>query len=134
EVADRPCNRAAVDVVREHHGGPIVAHELAREAERLRDATRTLLLRVENIVAEVAPEIVDVIASRHEDQVAHPSVDESVDRPFNHRPIADREQMLVRDSRERVETRSGPAGQDDTLHPARCYGFSVPGGTQRERR
>jgi hypothetical protein len=67
------------------------------------DPARAFLLRIRKLVPEIAAEVVDVVASRDEDQVSDAGVGERVDGPLHHRLLADRKQMLVRDPRERIE-------------------------------
>src|SRR5881397_1272197 len=50
--------------------------------------------------------------------LAHPRADQDLDSVADHRPVVDRQQVLVGDAREWVQPASGPAGQDDALHRA----------------
>ena len=45
-----------------------------------------------------------------------PARDERLDRVRDHRPVVDRQQVLVRDPRERMESAAGASGEDDALH------------------
>ena len=49
-------------------------------------------------------------------RLGHAGPDERLDRVGDHRPVVDRQQVLVRDAGQRVETAAGPAGQDHALH------------------
>ena len=58
----------------------------------------------------------------HEQHLAHPDPLEELERVVDHRPAADREQVLVRDARQLLEPRRRPACADQSLHrPGRCY-------------
>src|SRR5262249_48766659 len=116
EVCDRRRDRTAVDVVREQDDEALLAHELARKAQGLRDAARALLARVLDVVAEVAAKVVDVVAARHEQEVADPGLRQRIGCPLALRLLAEGEKVLVRDFGERIEPGAGPAGQDDALH------------------
>ena len=88
--------------------------------------------RVPELVAEVAAEIVDVVAPGHQDQVAHAGLGEEVDRPLDHRLVPDGQEMLVRDASERVETRPRPACQDNAFHDGDgMQGVAAPNGAMR---
>ena len=69
EVPDRRRDRAAEDVVGEHDDNAVTADEVAGEAERLRNASRPLLVAVRELGSEKPPEIVDVLAARHNHQI-----------------------------------------------------------------
>ena len=116
EVVDGVADRPAEEVVGEHHDDAVARREVPRQAERLGDAARLLLNREVELVAEVAAEVVDVVGTGHEQQIAHARVVEEVDRPLDHGPVPDREQVLVRDPGERIQPRSGPARQDNPFH------------------
>src|SRR5881397_1272199 len=59
-----------------------------------------------------------VRAPRDEHEHEQPRADQDLDRVADHRPVVDRQQVLVGDAREWVQPASGPAGQDDALHRA----------------
>ena len=76
EVVDDVLDRALEDVVGEHHADTVAADETLGEAERLRDATRLLLVPVGEpvdaellAVAEQAQELARVHAAGHEHQL-----------------------------------------------------------------
>ena len=56
--------------------------------------------------------------SGDEHQLADPGVDQRLDRVRDHRPVVQRQQMLVRYPGQRVKPRAGAAGEDDVLHAA----------------
>ena len=94
--------------------------------ERLGDPARLLLVAVREPVdsvlvpvAEQAQELAGMRAARDDHQLGDPGADERLDREADHRPVVDRQQVLVRDPRQRVEATPGPAGEDDALHNAR---------------
>ena len=51
-------------------------------------------------------------------QLGHARVDERFDRIRDHRPVVDRQQVLVRDPRERIEPGALAARENDALHAA----------------
>ncbi len=67
-------------------------------------------------VAEQAEELARVRPAGDQHQLVDPGVDERLDRKVDHRPVVNRQQMLVRDPRQRMEPGAGAAGQDDALH------------------
>jgi hypothetical protein len=78
-------------------------------------------------VAQQPEELARVRAAGDQHQLLHARVDERLDRPADHRPVVDREQVLVRDLRQRVQARARAAGQDHALESRRhrpgCYEF-----------
>jgi hypothetical protein len=116
EVPDGLGDRAAEDVVREHHDDPVAGAEVPGEPERLGDAAGALLLPVLEPVAEQAMEILHVVAARHDHQLRDTGLAERVDRVHDHRAVVHRQEVLVRDPGERIETRAGSTGEDDALH------------------
>ena len=85
-------------------------------------------------VAEQVDELPRVLLAGDEQHLAHAEPLQELQRVVDHRPAADRQQVLVRDARQLLEPRRGPAGADEALHAARCYGSSVrvvaPGGDE----
>ena len=55
-------------------------------------------------------------AAGDEHQLADPGRDDRLDRVRDHRAVVDRQQVLVRDPRQRMEAATGAAGEDDSLH------------------
>ena len=107
--------------------------EVARHADDLRDPARLDLhlvgeVEVEELLvadarAHVAvPEQVDelarVLLPGDEQHLAHTRPLQQLQRVVDHRPAADRQQMLVRDARQLLEARRGAAGGDQSLHAA----------------
>ena len=97
--------------------------EMLREAERLGDPARLLLVGVEEpvtaarlAVPEQAQELARMRPTGDDHDLDDARADERLDRPLDHRSIEDRQQVLVRDARQRVETRPRAAGQDDAFH------------------
>src|SRR5439155_7086080 len=111
--------------------------EPLREAERLRDAARLLLVGIEEPVdamlmpvAEQAEELPRMSAACDQHQLVDPGIDECLDREVDHRPIVNRQQMLVGNPRERVEPGAGAAGENDALHRGADASGLPPGGPQ----
>ena len=126
EVLDDVLDRALEDVVGEHHADTVAADEALGEAERLGDAARLLLVPVGEpvdaellAVAEQAQELARVRAAGDEHQLGDAALDERLDRVRDHRPVAERQQVLVRDPRERMKAGARAAGEDDALHDGR---------------
>ena len=116
---DRPLEH----VVGEHDDAGIAVDEALGEAERLRDAARLLLVAVEELVdavlvavAEQAEELAGVRAAGDEHQLVDARLHERLDGVRDHRPVVDRQQVLVRDPGERMEARARAAREDDALH------------------
>ena len=110
EVLDRGSKRALEHVVGEHHADPVAGPEPLGQPKRLRDPARLLLVRIEKpvdpvlmAVAEQAEELARMRPAGDEHQLVDTGVDERLDREVDHRPIVNRQQVLVRDPRERVE-------------------------------
>ncbi len=84
-------------------------------------------------VAEQVDEVARVLLAGHEQHLADPEPLQELERVVDHRPAADRQQVLVRDARQLLETRRLAAGADQTLHdgdrhtPARCYSGATAG-------
>ena len=123
EVLDDRLERALEDVVGEHHAHLVAGDEVLREPERLGDAARLLLVAVREqveavlaAVAEQAEELAGMRPAGDEHQLVDARLDERLDGVRDHRPVEERQQMLVRDPRERMEARAGAAGEDDALH------------------
>ena len=100
--------RALEDVVREQDAAAVAADEPLREPEGLGDAARALLVGVEETfdpvlvpVAEQPKELAGVSAARDEHQLREAGLDERLDRVRHHRPVVQRQQVLVRDARQR---------------------------------
>ena len=118
-VADRPLEH----VVGEHHDAAVAVDEPLGQPERVRDAAGLLLVAVEELVdavlvavTEQPEELARVRAARDEHQLGTPGADERLDRVGHHRPVVDRQQVLVRDPRQRMEARAAAAGEDYALH------------------
>ncbi len=111
------------DVVSQHHEDAVAAREPLSQAERVGDSALALLIRIREpvdsvcvAVAEQPEELPGVRAPRHEHELADPGRDDRLDRIRDHRPVVDRQQVLVRDPRQRMEAAPCAAGEDDALH------------------
>ena len=116
-------NRPAEDVVTEQNHRAVASHELFGKAERFGDAPRLVLVRVEKPVdakllpvAEQAQELSCVRAPRDQHHLGYAGHHERFDRVADHRPVVDRQQVLVGDPCKRVEAAAGSARQDDPFH------------------
>ena len=138
EVLDRGGQRALDDVVPEHDDGTAAAGEPLGEAERLGDPTRLVLVPVEEAVdpvlvavAQQTEELARMGPSGDEHELLDAGVHQRLDRPADHRPVVDREEVLVRDLGERVQARARAAGQDHALECRRHRGRSYEVGASR---
>ena len=106
---------------------------VARHADDLRDAARLDLHLVREVeveerlvartrahvaVAEQVDELPRVLLPGDEQHLLHARALQQLQRVVDHRPAPDRQQVLVRDARQLLETRRGPAGGDQALHTA----------------
>jgi hypothetical protein len=110
----------------------VVPDEVAGEPDRVGDAERTALVAI----GQVEPEVRAVASSSTTSptllpptmtmtsRIAHRR--ERLDRVVDHRPVVDRQQVLVRDDRQREQAGRGPAGEDDALHAAERSRADVP--------
>ena len=71
-------------------------------------------------VAEQPEELARVRAARDEHQLVDARLHERLDRVRDHRPVVERQQVLVRDPRQRMQPRARAAGEDDALHRGEC--------------
>ena len=111
------------DVVTEHDTDLVAVREVLGKQQRVGDTALTFLIRVLEVaeaqvfaVAQELEEVARMLATCHDHDLANARVHEALDRVIDHRPVVDREQVLVRDERERPQTRTEPAGEDDTFH------------------
>ena len=123
EVVRRGLDRPLEDVVGEHDADLVAADEALGEPERLGDAAGPLLVAVRQQVdaelvpvAEQAKELAGVRPAGDDHQLGDAGADERLDREADHRPVVDREQMLVRDLRQRMKAAARAAGENDALH------------------
>ena len=83
---------------------------------------RAALVAVRQVEPEVPPvaeqldDVADALAADDDHHLADAHRRERLDRVVDHRPVVDRQQVLVGDDREREQPRRGPAGKDDALH------------------
>src|SRR5258708_6700786 len=61
--------------------------------------------RLDPTVAEQVDELPRMLLARHDQHLAHARALEQLQRVVHHRPLTDRQQMLVRDARQLLETR-----------------------------
>ena len=113
---------AVEDVVAEHQRARLAGDELLADGECLCEAVRAGLLGVGEVhaVARAVPEQaleVGEVGRRGDDQdVPDARQHEGGQRVVDHGLVVDRQQLLGGHERERVKTRAGPAGEDDTFH------------------
>jgi hypothetical protein len=110
-------------IVGEHDAAPVAAHEAFCQAERLRDPTRPILIGVEEplhavlvAVPQQTEELARVRPTGDQHQLVHPRLDQRRHGVGHHRPVEQRQQMLVRDPRQRGESAARATRQDYSLH------------------
>src|SRR5215211_6862791 len=116
--------QAALDhVVGQHDHHPVPVDEALGQPEGLGDPARPLLVGVQQpvdavlvAVAEQPQELAGMGPPGDHHQLGDPGRDEGLDGVGDHRPVVDRQQVLVGDAGQRVEPRAGPPGQDDAFH------------------
>ena len=113
---------AVEDVVAEHERTRLAVDELLADGEGLRQAVGARLLGVGQVhaVARAVPEQaleVGQVRRRGDDQdVPDARQHEGGQRVVDHGLVVDRQQLLGGHERERVQARTGPAGEDDAFH------------------
>ena len=113
---------AVEDVVAEHEGARLTVNELLADGEGLGQAVGRGLLCVGEVhaVARAVPEQaleVGQVGRRGDDQdVPDARQHEGAQRVVDHGLVVDRQQLLGGHERERVQSRAGPAGEDDAFH------------------
>ena len=113
---------AVEDVVAQHQGARLAGDELLADGEGLRQAVGARLLGIGEVhaVARAVPEQaleVGEVRRRGDDQdVPDTRQHKGAKRVVDHGLVVDRQQLLGGHERERVQTGSGPAGEDDALH------------------
>src|SRR6267142_1115410 len=123
ESLDAVTDRLAEDVVAEQDHHSIAADELFRQAQRLGDSSRLLLVRVKEPVdpellpvAEQTKKLACMRTACHQHHLGHARLDEGLDRVADHRPVVDRQQVFVGDAGQRVQPASRSTSEDDALH------------------
>ena len=88
----------------------------------MRDAQRAALVAVRQVEPEVPPvaqqldDVADALAADDDHDLADPHARERVERVVDHRPVVDRQQVLVGDDREGEQPARRAARQDEALH------------------
>src|SRR5215218_5922277 len=116
--------QAALDhVVGQHDHHPVAVHEALGEPDGLGDAARPFLVGVQQPVdavlvpvAEQAQELAGVGAPGDDHQLGDAGRDQGLDGVGDHRPVVDRQQVLVGDQRQRVQPGARTPRQDDPFH------------------
>ncbi len=123
ESLDGGPDRVLEDVVAEHHDHLVVLDKPLRQPERLRDSAGVLLVGIEQPVdpplvpvPEQAQELTGVGAARDDHHLGDARGHQRLDGVGHHRPVEDRQQVLVRDAGQGVEPAPGPPGEDDAFH------------------
>ena len=126
EVVDRRADGAADDVVGQHDHHPVAVDEALGQRQGLGDAAGPLLVGVGEAVdaplvaaAEEAEELAGVGAAGDHHDLVDPGRDQGLDGVGDHRPVVDRQEVLVGDAGEGVEPGPGPPCEDDAFHGRR---------------
>ncbi len=69
-------------------------------------------------VGEQLDDVTDALAADDDHDLGDPHAGQRGDRVVDHRPVVDRQQMLVRDDCQREQARGGAARENDSLHRA----------------
>ena len=111
-------------VVAERQGAGLAGDPVAADQEGLGDAVRSRLLGVGEAhaeplaVAQQAAELRQVLRRGDHQDVADAGQHQGGQRVVHHRLVVDRQQLLGRRQRHRMQPRAGAAGQQDPLHAA----------------
>ena len=134
EGVDHRLDRSLHDVVGQHHQHRVAVDESGRQPEGLGDAAGPVLVAVAEpvdaelvAVAQQPEELAGVGAPGDQHDLGDPGVHQRLDAPVDHRPVVDRQQVLVGDPGERMEPRAGPTGEDDALHRRSLTGIDQTG-------
>ncbi len=134
-AGERLERRAVEDVVSQDAAERVVADEVPGEADRMGDPQRSALVAVRQAepevlsVAEELHDVTDALAADDDEDFADPHPGQRLERVVDHRPVVDREQVLVRHDGEREQPRRRAAGEDDPLHGVTSYGRRVARGS-----
>jgi len=111
------------DVVAENDANLFAVDERLCEPERVCDAAFAFLVGVVNAVqvkilaiGEETKEVAGILPASDDDDVLDARIHQCLDGVENHRPVVNWQQMLIGDTRERVQARTSSARQDNTLH------------------
>ena len=119
---------AVEDVVAQDQGGAVVTHVIGTEHEGLRETVGLVLDGVGDVdaelaaVAEQAVEGGGVVGGGDDQDVLDPGEHEGAQRVVDHRLVVDGHQLLGGPQGDRVESRAGASGQNDSSHaPSMTY-------------
>ena len=113
--------RTEQDVVAEDAAESVVADEVTGEADSVGDSERASLIPVREIEAEMLAvreeldHISDALAADDDHDLPNSHAGQRGDRVIDHRPVEDRQQMLVGDDREREKASGRAAREHETL-------------------
>ena len=113
---------AQQDVVAKDAAERLVAHEIASQADRVGNPQGAVLVAIGQVQAEMRAigqelhDIADTLAAHDHHHLADAHPGQGRDRVIDHRPVVDREQVLVGDNRQREQAGGGSAGEDDAFH------------------
>ena len=120
-------SRPAENVVPENDAEGVVTDEVPGEADRVGDAESPALIPVRQIEAEVGPisqqlhDVTDTLAADDDHDLPNAHSRERLERVVDHRPVVDRQEVLVRDDREREQSGGGAASEDEAFHRVEAY-------------
>jgi hypothetical protein len=103
-------------VVNDGRGWPRIEGDLSA-IERLNDGYRRICKELNKvIVGQQLHDVADALATDDDHHLTDPHPGQCLDRVVDHRPVVDRQQVLVGDDRQRVEAGRRPAGKNDAFH------------------
>ena len=91
------------------------------------DAERAALVAVGQVEPEVGAvgeqldDVADALAADDDHDLADAHAGQRLERVVDHRPVVDRQEVLVGDDRQREEAGRGAAGEDDAFHRGTAY-------------
>ena len=135
EAVGRLPDVALDDVVAQHDADLLAVGEMFGQRQSVGDAAFAFLVGVVDVlqaellaVGQQAQEIAGIPAAGDDQDVLDAGVHQRLDRVVDHRPVVDRQQMLVGDLGEREQAASRSSGQDDTFHRPLSYPNAFGGG------
>src|SRR2546422_7188894 len=130
ERIDAALQGSAEDVVREEHHGAAATREALSEGEGFGDAARLRLVCIEQArdpelltVAQQPQKLAGMRTARDEHDLRHACLDQRLDAVADHRPVVDRQQVLVGDLSQGMQ----PAAGATRGHHHRLKAAAAPG-------
>ena len=122
---------AVIDVVAEDQRRRLARHEIGPDDVGLRQAFGLGLLAVGErhaplgAIAEQPLEVRQILRRRDDQHLAYAGQHQGRQRVIDHRLVVDRQELLRRHERHRMQPRTAAAGQDDAFHGVVLVGAGV---------